>query len=201
MSPIVNTGRKWSIRLLAQLGIVQKDIQSTAAIPLVERVKVSAAAFITLFLVTFVSQIIQDQGASAVLLASMGASAVIIFALPSSPLGKPWNFACSHSLACFIGLGMTYLISDFALMAGLTVAAVLMLMYIFECIHPPAAATALVPVIASQSGPVSDDILVAVALNLIVFLLASATLNRLVFRRAAAKIEQPYDPIHLHKDR
>lgn len=199
-SSIAKSSRKWSIRLLAQLGIVHKDIQSTAAIPLVERLKVSAAAFITLFLITFISQYVQNPEAAAILLASMGASAVIIFALPSSPLGKPWNFTCSHIMACLIGVGMTYIVTDLALMAGLTVAAILMLMYIFECIHPPAAATALVPVLASQNGPVGYDIIVAVGLNLTVFLLASFTLNRLLLHRTAPKMPQPYDAIHLHKD-
>ncbi|MDO6527840.1 HPP family protein [Motilimonas sp. 1_MG-2023] len=193
-------GQKWFFRLLALLGIQPKDSQSTIGIPLLERVKVAIAAFITLFLVTWVSLSLQDPQAATVLLASMGASAVIIFALPSSPLAKTWNFMASHSLACLVGLGMTYVVHDFALMAGFTVAAILMLMYIFQCIHPPAAATALVPVIASQSGGVNYTIITSVAINLVVFSAVSILLNRFVLQRASAKLVKQYDPIHLHQD-
>lgn len=201
MPPILNYGRKWSTRLLVQLGVIEKDSQSTAGIPLIERVKVSLAAFITLFLVTIISQYLQDSKESAVLLASMGASAVIIFALPSSPLGKPWNFSVSHILGCLVGFAMTYMLTNLALMAALSVASILMLMYIFECIHPPAAATALVPVIASQNGSVNPHILLAVALNLIVFIIASEILKRTIFYRNKPKSNLLYDPIHLHKDK
>jgi CBS domain-containing membrane protein len=173
---------------------------SSGTIALGEKIKVSLAALITLFFVTFISQIVLEPYASAVLLASMGASAVIIFALPSSPLGKPWNFIVSHSLGCIVGFGITHLIGDLALMAGLSVAVILMLMYTLDCMHPPAAATALVPVIASQSGQVSYWIFVAVALNVIIFLAASVLLNRVLLNRARINNKDPYDPIHLHKD-
>ncbi|MBD1572597.1 CBS domain-containing protein [Vibrio sp. S17_S38] len=200
MQYISHHTKKWFLRLLAQLGVVHNDSQSISTIPLLERSKVAMAAFVTIFLVTIIGTQMQDPNAALVLLGSMGASAVIIFALPSSPLAKPWSFVAGHTIAAVLGISMTMVISDFALLASLTIAIILMLMYIFECMHPPAAATALVPVIASRNIDVGYDLLIPVMLNVVVFLLVSLILNRWVLRRKLSVLPEKFDPVHLHND-
>ncbi|OEF26824.1 HPP family protein [Vibrio rumoiensis] len=200
MERLINQGRKWSLRLLAQLGVVKKDSQSISAIPLSERMKVSLAAFITIFTVTIVSGYVQDPGAALVLLGSMGASSVIIFALPSSPLAKPWSFMVGHMLAAVVGITMALIIDDFALLAGVTIAIILMLMYIFECMHPPAAATALVPAIGSRSLDVGYEFLIPIMINLFVFLIVSLMLKQSILRRKKIVTTENFDPVHLHND-
>lgn len=187
-------------RLLIQLGIDHAHSQAISTIPLAERMKVALTAFISVFTVVLVSQQVQDPGAMVVLLGSMGASSVIMFALPSSPLAKPWPFLVGHSMAACIGFILTFFISELALLAATTIACVLMVMYILECMHPPAAATALVPALAAQHTEIHIDILVPILLNIVVFFVVSQILHRLVMKRRWIKPEPNYDPVHLHHD-
>ncbi|WP_203218775.1 HPP family protein [Vibrio sp. S11_S32] len=196
MHLILQHSKKWSLRILAQLGVVHNDSQNISVIPLIERIKVALAAFTTIFIVTTISTQIQDSNASLILLGSMGASAVIIFALPSSPLAKPWSFLVGHTVAATLGITMTMVLSDFVLLASATIGIVLMLMYIFECMHPPAAATALVPVIGSRNMDIGYELLMPVMLNLLVSLI----LNRWVLRRKPSALPERFDPVHLHND-
>ena len=187
-------------RFLLQLGIEHADEQTLSAIPLIERIKVAVTAFITLFMVVTVSLQIQNEEAVIILIGSMGASSVILFALPTSPLAKPWCFIVGHSLSATIGFVLTFFIHDFALLAGATIALVLMAMYIFECMHPPAAATALIPALASQHMAIDIQILYPIMINIAVFFVMSQLLNRLIMRRKWSKPLPSYDPVHLHHD-
>lgn len=187
-------------RLLLQLGINHASSQAISTIPLTERIKVALTAFLAIFIVVLVSQHIQDQDAMLVLLGSMGASSVILFALPSSPLAKPWPFLVGHSISAVIGFALTFFISDLALLAATTTACVLMVMYILECMHPPAAATALVPVLAVQHSDLHLQFLYPIMINIVVFFIASQVLNRLIMKRRWLLPQPNYDPVHLHQN-
>ncbi|WP_089139488.1 HPP family protein [Vibrio rumoiensis] len=187
-------------RLLLQLGINHTSSQAISTIPLTERIKVALTAFLAIFIVVLVSQHIQDQDAMLVLLGSMGASSVILFALPSSPLAKPWPFLVGHSISAVIGFALTFFISDLALLAATTTACVLMVMYILECMHPPAAATALVPVLAVQHSDLHLQFLYPIMINIVVFFIASQVLNRLIMKRRWLPPQPNYDPVHLHQN-
>jgi CBS domain-containing membrane protein len=121
--------------MLSQLGLIKRDSQRLSAIPLTERLKVALSAFMALFIVTWISLQLAGTGADIVLLASMGASAVLLFGLPNSPLAKPWSFAGGHLISATVGLICSHLFTDLALMAAVTIGIVLFVMYIFECIR------------------------------------------------------------------
>lgn len=183
--------------LLTRLGIIKADSQRLSSIPVAERLKVAGAACIALFVVTLSSQHLADPASTVVLLASMGASAVLLFGLPSSPLAKPWSFAAGHLISAAIGLLCSHLFTDMAVMAAVTIALVLFAMYLFECMHPPGGATALVPVIASSDQLLSYEFLfLPVALNVMVMLMMALLLNRLLQPRR----KRNFDPVHLHND-
>ncbi len=187
--------------LLERLGIRNKDSQTLSNIALNERIKVATAAFISLFVVSITSQYFAGYSSQVVLLASMGASAVLLFGLPSSPLAKPWSFIGGHLISAFIGVACTYMFSHFALMAATTIALVLLAMYMFECMHPPGGATALVPVIATEQGIGFDFLLLPVALNVLTMLLLAMFLNKFLMGRSLLnKKPKNFDPIHLHND-
>lgn len=143
-------------QMLQRVGLITSNGQHTSVIHFTAKIRVALAAFIALFLIAWVSLQVAAQTGAVFLLASMGASAVILFALPASPLAKPWNFIAGHLIPACIGLACAHLFTDIALMAATTIALVLFSMYIFECMHPPGGATALVPVIAAQTGQVPD---------------------------------------------
>ncbi|HEY9041540.1 MAG TPA: HPP family protein [Rheinheimera sp.] len=188
--------------LLAQLGLIKRDSQRLSAIPLTERLKVALAAFIALFIVTYTSMRLADMASTAVLLASMGASSVLLFGLPNSPLAKPWSFVGGHLISATIGLLCSHLFTDLALMAAVTIGCVLFVMYLFECMHPPGGATALVPVIASSNTVLGYDFLLyPVALNVFVMLAVALLLQKFWLKQGLQKPSQQYDPIHLHHDK
>ena len=82
------------------------------------------------------------QGATA-LIASMGSSAVLLFAVPHGPLSQPWPVLGGHLVGAAVGVACARHIDNplfaAALAVGLTIAA----MHYLGCLHPPGGATAL----------------------------------------------------------
>lgn len=98
--------------------------------------------------VYFISVLACGDGPGAVLLvASMAASAVLLFAVPHGALSQPWAVIGGHLLSAFIGVTCQRLFPDTfwtgALAVGLAIAA----MHYLRCIHPPGGASALGAVI------------------------------------------------------
>ncbi len=187
---------------LAQLGLIKSDSQRLSAIPIVERLKVAMAAFTALFIVTFISLQLAETASSVILLASMGASSVLLFGLPNSPLAKPWSFVGGHLISATVGLICSHAFTDVALMSAVTIGCVLFFMYVFECMHPPGGATALVPVIASTESVLGYDFLLyPVATNVFVMLIVALVLQKFWLKHGMQKPAQKFDPVHLHQDK
>lgn len=77
------------------------------------------------------------------LIAPMGASAVLLFAVPSSPLGQPWSIVGGNSVAAVTGILVANAVSTPALAAALAVATAILVMSLLRCLHPPGGAVAL----------------------------------------------------------
>lgn len=86
-----------------------------------------------------------------VLVASMGASAVILFALPGSPLAQPWPLVGGQMLSALIGCGMIYYTPDIVTASALAVGLSVLAMLRLRCLHPPGAATALAPILSGRT--------------------------------------------------
>lgn len=85
-----------------------------------------------------------------VILPSMGASAVLLFALPHAPLSQPWPVFGGHMVSGCIGVAVQQVWpGDFA--AALAVGAAITAMYFLRCLHPPGGATALMAVIGGTA--------------------------------------------------
>ena len=115
------------------------------------------------------------------LVASMGASAVLIFVLPASPLAQPWPVAGSHLLSASIGLAIHTLLGSSWLGAGLAVGLTIAGMSLLRCLHPAAGGTVLItalpsPAVAAAGG---HFLLLPLALNVLVLLAAGVAWNRL----------------------
>ena len=83
-------------------------------------------------------------------LASMGASAFILFVMPHSPLAQPWPVIGGHLVSAFIGVACAQLLHNLPLAAALAVLFSVFLMYILKCLHPPSAATAMIAVLGGS---------------------------------------------------
>ncbi|RYF45217.1 MAG: hypothetical protein EOO38_16415 [Cytophagaceae bacterium] len=86
-------------------------------------------------------------GGGALLVASMGASAVLLFAVPHGQLSQPWPVIAGHVFSALIGVTCARFVPSVPLAAGLAVGLSIWMMHQLKCIHPPGGATALTAVI------------------------------------------------------
>jgi len=117
---------------------------------------------------------------SPILIASMGASAIILFIIPNSPLAQPWAFAGGQLISALVGMSCALFINDIIIAATAAVAGSVFLMLFTRCLHPPAAATALTPVM-SGSAIISLGYyyaVVPIAINVAVMLAMAIIINR-----------------------
>lgn len=85
-----------------------------------------------------------------IIVAPLGASAVLIFAVPASPLAQPWPVVGGNILSSLVGVAAFQLIPDMMVAAGVAVGGAILLMSLLRCLHPPGGAAALTAVIGSQ---------------------------------------------------
>ncbi|WP_367872621.1 HPP family protein [Luteolibacter sp. Populi] len=90
------------------------------------------------------------EQASAVI-ASMGASAVLLFAVPHGQLSQPWPVLAGHGLCALIGVCCARWIPSPELAGATAVALSIGAMHQFKCIHPPGGATALTAVLGGHA--------------------------------------------------
>ena len=114
--------------------------QDQAQVAWNERIRSSVGALIGLFLGEFV-------GVSEWVLASLGASALLIFVLPSSPMAQPWAVIGGNTLSALIGISCNYLFSNPLIAMPVAASSAIMGMFLLRCLHPPAAAVALIAVL------------------------------------------------------
>jgi hypothetical protein len=126
-----------------------------------------------------VSQVALGLDGAAMVVASMGASAVLIFAVPHGPLSQPWPVFAGHLLSAFIGVGCAKLIADPLLAAAVAVGLAIAAMYYTRSIHPPGGATALSAVLGGESvyGLDFQFVVVPVLLNVMIILVIGVVFN------------------------
>lgn len=84
------------------------------------------------------------------LVASVAASAVLVFAVPHGALSQPWPVVGSYLVSGFIGVSSHRWIDSSALSAAVAVGLSVSAMHYMRCLHPPGGAVAL---IAVTGGP------------------------------------------------
>ncbi len=139
----------------------------------------SGSALIAIALVTWISSQFLSHTTIPYIVASMGASTVLLFAVPSSPMNRPWSVLVSHLVAAIIGVSCALYIPNSLLAISVAVAGALLAMHYLRCLHPPGGATALLIVLA---GPEVKElgylfVLTPVFLNTVVLLLSVRAVN------------------------
>ncbi|MFT9458674.1 MAG: HPP family protein [Acetobacter orientalis] len=103
------------------------------------------------------------------IVAPIGASSVLVFALPASPLATPRAVIGGNTLSAAIGIAIGLLIPNPLLAAGLAVGLAIVLMAASRTLHPPGGAAALTAVMLHPNTlPFSTDLtfpLLPVCLN------------------------------------
>jgi len=109
----------------------------------------------------------------------IGASAVLVFVVPTSPMAQPWPTIAGNGLSALVGITVAAVIGHGTLAGGIAVALAILVMSATRSLHPPGGAAALT---ATLGGPGIDWLfpLAPVALNAIVLVAAGWVFHRLV---------------------
>lgn len=149
---------------------------------LTEKVISGFTALLGIILVMMISDFFLPSEDFPWVVASMGASAVLLFAVPLGPLSQPWSFVGGHLLSGVIGVTVAKLVPDIVIASGLAVSLAIFVMYVTSCLHPPGGATALSAVVGSAA--VHDlgyaYLITPIALNVIVLLIFAFIINNVL---------------------
>ena len=147
-----------------------------------ERVVSAVGGFLGILLILLVSGHELGLQGAATVVASMGASAVLLFAVPHGSLSQPWSVVGGHLVSAVIGVTCARWIHDPLTAAALAVGLAIGAMYYLRCIHPPGGATALVAVVG---GPAVHALGYG-------YVLAPVLLNVLVIGTVAVLVNYPF---------
>jgi CBS domain-containing membrane protein len=130
------------------------------------------------------------------LVAPMGASAVLLFAVPASPLAQPWPVLGGNVISALVGIAVGHIIPNPTLAAALAVGAAIAIMSLLRCLHPPGGAVALSAVLGA-GGPAGDYMfaLVPVGLNTLLLLVVAILFHRIAghsYPHVAPKAPAPH---------
>ena len=112
------------------------------------------------------------------LIAPIGASVVILFVQPHSPVAQPRSVALSYFFATLVGLLCVSVIPNLVVAAAIGVAATVWFMIRFNCVHPPGGAVVLLIVLGGAGSMAQMSLTVSlVALNVFFLLLFTWLIN------------------------
>ena len=114
----------------------------------IERFRSSCGAFLGLMLVLTIAKYLGELGGvDEWLMATLGASALLVFALPGSPMAQPWAVIAGNTLSALVGITAANLIDEPLLAMSIAASLATLGMFMLRCLHPPAAALALIAVL------------------------------------------------------
>lgn len=135
------------------------------------------------------------------LIAPIGASVVILFVQPHSPVAQPRSVISSYFLAVLVGLLCNHVISNVVLAAAVGVAAMVWLMIKFNCVHPPGGALVLLMVFNGPGDLVQALQTVSlVAINVFLLLLFAWLINNWLLGRPYP-FQASTDEVQIHHTR
>jgi len=148
-----------------------------------ERIISALGGFLGIGGILLVTTSVLPPASAGLIVASMGASAVLLFAVPHGKLSQPWALVGGHFFSACIGVTVGKLIPDTTLAAAIAVGLAIGAMHYLRCIHPPGGASALAAVVSGSKVHALGYMYVAtpVMLNVAV-ILAVAILVNLPFR-------------------
>lgn len=153
--------------------------------PFAERLRSGFAGGLGILLLAWALHLLPQPQFPLLLLGSMAASAVLLYAVPHSPLAQPWNLIGGHMVSALAGWLTISFVHDPLTAAGVAVGCAIFLMYLLDCLHPPGAATALTLVLGAtqflQMG--AGWTLTIVGANAFLSLLLALTINNALPRR------------------
>ena len=85
------------------------------------------------------------------LIAPLGATAMLAFAVPSSPLAQPWSALVGNTASALVGVAVVLTVTEPWFALGLSVTLAMIAMMLLRATHPPAAGIALGTVLSAEA--------------------------------------------------
>lgn len=133
-------------------------------------------------------------------IAPMGASAVLLFAVPASPLAQPWPIVGGNMLAALIGVLVAQWLGHGGLAAAVALALTIGFMVKLRCVHPPGGAVALTAVLGGDAVARLglEFVLAPVALDSVLLVLIGLVFNTALRRRYPHRQPEHHSLQHTH---
>lgn len=173
-----------------------------------DRLAACTGAGVGIGLTAMVTTVVLGGGPLALLLvAPMGASAVLVFAVPASPLAQPWPVIGGNIVSAFVGVTASSLAQSQTLAAGLAVGGAILAMSLLRCLHPPGGAAALTAVIGGPAVAAAGWLfpIVPVGINAVILAATGVLFHRLTrhsypHRAAPASVRATLNDATPHPD-
>ena len=149
-----------------------------------ERLRASAGALLGLLVTSLAARFLLGDDAIW-LVAPIGASSVLLFCLPASPLAQPWSVIGGNTVSALVGTACLHWFGTGPLAAALATPLAIAAMFALRCLHPPGGAAALMVVIggAKVHAMGYGFALGPVLLNCVLMVAVAIAYNNLTGRR------------------
>lgn len=142
---------------------------------LVMPLQAGVGAFLAIGLLALVDSTLSNV---ALLMAPFGASVVLVFGVPDSPLAQPKNVILGHFITAFVGVLFAQWFGASPVMLALATGVAVSAMLMTKTTHPPAGANPLLIMLSGQSW----DFLVAPVLLGALFIVLSGKAMQYILR-------------------
>jgi CBS domain-containing membrane protein len=119
-----------------------------------ERVRIVVGAAIGIAFTAWLSHLAGGSPEAGLLMAGpIGASAVLVFGVPASPLAQPWSVIGGNTVSALAGMLVVHALgAPTGLSAAAAVALAIAAMFALRCLHPPGGAMALTMVLGHTAS-------------------------------------------------
>ena len=147
-----------------------------------ERWRAAAGGAVGILFAGLLSRWVAGPAGSAIwMVAPIGASALLVFCMPASPVAQPWAVVGGNVLSALVGVACYRWIGDPLIAAAAAVGLAIALMFAARCLHPPGGAMALLAVLSHADR--FEVALFPVLVNAVLLTLAGIAYNSATQRR------------------
>ncbi len=142
----------------------------------------TVGSFVAIYLIYWLSSLVLRGYDLPLMVASMGAAGVLLYAAPRSTMSQPWPLFMGHLISAVVGVSCAKFIPDLALASAVAVSGAILAMHMTRSLHPPGGAAALVAVIGGESIQALGYlyVLVPVGLNVLIMFVAAMLINNAI---------------------
>ncbi len=165
-------------------------------VSIAEKLRSGLAGGVAILWLGLLIEFLPHEPYALLMLGSIAASAVLLFAVPHSPLAQPWNLVIGHGVSAVLGWTVSWLMGDPVIAAAVAVGASILCMHLLDALHPPGAATALTLVLGASQFHHMGGLWTAaiVAVNVGSFLIFALIINNLLPGRSYPMPLKPQTP-------